>query len=46
MKTIMLKTIFINFFKDLYDIYSDIDDLNPLLETFMLDDLLYQNKIE
>lgn len=40
------KTIFINFFKDLYDIYSDIDNLNPLLETFMLDDLLYQNKIE
>mgnify|MGYP003080148002 FL=1 len=40
------KTIFINFFKDLYDIYSDIDDLDPLLETFMLDDLLYQNKIE
>lgn len=39
------KTTFINYFKNLYDIYSDIDDLGPLLETFMLDDLLYQNKI-
>lgn len=40
------KTTFINYFKNLYDIYSDIDDLKPLIETFMLDDLLYQNKIE
>lgn len=40
------KTTFIDYFKNLYDIYSDIDDLEPLLETFMLDDLLYQNKIE
>ena len=28
-----------------YNIYSDIDDLAPLLETFLLDDLLYQNII-
>ena len=40
------KTTFINYFKKYYNIYSDIDDLAPLLETFMLDDLLYQNKIE
>lgn len=40
------KTTFIDYFKNYYNIYSDIDDLAPLLETFMLDDLLYQNKIE
>ena len=40
------KTTFIDYFKKYYNIYSDIDDLEPLLETFMLDDLLYQNKIE
>ena len=40
------KTTFIEYFKKYYNIYSDIDDLDPLLETFMLDDLLYQNKIE
>lgn len=40
------KTTFIDYFKNLYDIYLDIDDLNPLIEIFMLDDLLYQNKIE
>ncbi len=40
------KTTFIDYFKKYYNIYSDIDDLEPLLEAFMLDDLLYQNKIE
>ncbi|MGM9881688.1 MAG: PfkB family carbohydrate kinase [Bacilli bacterium] len=40
------KTTFIDYFKNYYNIYSDIDDLAPLLETFMLDDLLYQNRIE
>lgn len=40
------KTTFIDYFKNYYNIYSDIDDLSPLLETFMLDDLLRQNKIE
>ena len=39
------KTTFIDYLKKIYNIYLDIDDLNPLLETFMLDDLLYQNKI-
>lgn len=40
------KTTFIEYYKNLYDIYLGIDDLEPLIETFMLDDLLYQNKIE
>lgn len=40
------KTTFIDYFKNYYNIYLDIDDLTPLLETFMLDDLLYQNKID
>jgi len=40
------KTTFIDYFKKYYNIYSDIDDLEPLLEIFMLDDLLYQNKME
>ena len=40
------KTTFIEYFKKYYNIYLDIDDLEPLLETFMLDDLLHQNKIE
>ena len=40
------KTTFIDYFKKYYNIYSDMDDLEPLLEAFMLDDLLYQNKIE
>lgn len=40
------KTTFINYLKNYYNIYSDIDDLAPLLETFMLDDLLYQNRID
>ena len=40
------KTTFTDYFKKYYNIYSDIDDLEPLLEAFMLDDLLYQNKIE
>lgn len=40
------KTTFINWFKNKYNIYFDIDDLAPLLETFMLDDLLHQNKIK
>lgn len=32
------KTTFINYLKKYYDIYTDVDDLEPLLETFMLDD--------
>ena len=36
----------IEYLKKYYNIYLDIDDLEPLLETFMLDDLLHQNKIE
>ena len=32
------KTTFINYLKKYYDIYMDIDDLEPLVETFMLDD--------
>jgi len=40
------KTTFVDYFKEYYNIYSDIDDLSPLLETFMLDDLLHQNKTE
>ena len=33
------KTTFIDFFKSLYNIYTDIDDLAPLLEMFMIDDV-------
>lgn len=40
------KTTFIDYFKNYYNIYLDIDDLDPLLETFMLDDLLYKNRID
>ncbi|MDO5568724.1 MAG: PfkB family carbohydrate kinase, partial [bacterium] len=40
------KTTFIDCFKEKYNIFSDIDDLEPLLEVFKLDDLLYENKIE
>ena len=40
------KTTFIDYFMKNYGIYSVIDDLDPLLETFMLDDLLYQNRID
>lgn len=32
------KTTFINYLRKYYDIYKDIDDLEPLLEMFMLDD--------
>lgn len=32
------KTTFIEYLKKYYNIYADIDDLSPLLETFMLDD--------
>ena len=40
------KTTFINFFKTIFNIYSDIDDLNPLLEMFMIDDISRTNNIE
>ena len=33
------KTTFIDFFKSFYNIYTDIDDLAPLLEMFMIDDV-------
>lgn len=33
------KTTFIDFFKSIYNIYTDIDDLAPLLEMFMIDDV-------
>lgn len=39
------KTTFIDEFKMLFNIYEDIDDLDPLLEVFLLDDFLYENKI-
>ena len=40
------KTTFINFFKSLYNIYTDIDDLAPLLEMFMIDDISNSNNID
>lgn len=40
------KTTFIDFFKTIFNIYSDIDDLNPLLEMFMIDDISRTNNIE
>lgn len=40
------KTTFIDYFKNIYNIYLDIDDLEPLLEVFNLDDLIYKNKIQ
>ena len=33
------KSTFINFFKEEFNIYSDIDDLAPLLEMFKIDDI-------
>lgn len=40
------KTTFVDCFKSYYNIYSDIDDFEPLSETFMIDDLIYANKIK
>lgn len=40
------KTTFINFIKQQFDIYADIDDLPPLLEMFNIDDLVTEGKIE
>lgn len=40
------KTTFVNYFSRQYGIYSNIDDLDSLSEVFMIDDLLYENKIE
>ena len=40
------KTTFINFLKKNYNIFTDIDDLSPLLEVFMMDDVANINDIE
>lgn len=40
------KTTFINFFKSFYNIYKDIDDLAPLLEMFMIDDVSNSSNLE
>lgn len=40
------KTTFINELKNYYNIYEDIDDLNPLLEMFKIDDILYEGNIK
>lgn len=40
------KTTFIDFFKSFYNIYTDIDDLAPLLEMFMIDDVSKSNNLE
>lgn len=39
------KTTFIECFKKYFNIYSDIDDLNPLLEMFFIDDISRENDI-
>lgn len=39
------KTTFVDFFKQYFDIYADIDDLKPLLEMFMIDDVSRNNDI-
>ncbi len=39
------KTTFIDFFKSYFDIYTDIDDLDPLLEMFLIDDISTKNDI-
>ena len=39
------KTTFIDYFKSLYNIYTDIDDLAPLLEMFMIDDVSSSNDL-
>ena len=40
------KTTFIDFFKSFYNIYTDIDDLAPLLEMFMIDDISTSNNLD
>ncbi len=40
------KTTFIEFFKSFYNIYTDIDDLAPLLEMFMIDDISNSKNID
>lgn len=40
------KTTFIDFFKSFYNIYTDIDDLAPLLEMFMIDDISNSKNLE
>ncbi|HHX99147.1 TPA: hypothetical protein GX533_00455 [Candidatus Dojkabacteria bacterium] len=40
------KTTFVDFFKSHYNIYTDIDDLAPLLEMFMIDDISSKNSLE
>ena len=40
------KTTFIDFFKSFYNIYTDIDDLAPLLEMFMIDDVSNGQKLD
>lgn len=39
------KSTFINFFKEQFNIYSDIDDLAPLLEMFKIDDIARSGNI-
>ncbi|MEG2232980.1 MAG: PfkB family carbohydrate kinase, partial [Bacilli bacterium] len=40
------KTTFIDFLKNYYGFYEDIDDLEPLLEMFLIDDISYEKNIE
>ena len=40
------KTTFVNYFKSLYSIYTDIDDLAPLSEMFMIDDVSLKNDFD
>ena len=40
------KTTFIDFFKKYFNIYTDIDDLKPLLEMFIIDDISSKYDLE
>lgn len=40
------KTTFIDFIKNQYNIFTDIDDLPPLLEMFLIDDLSVKSNID
>ena len=40
------KSTFIDFLKKIYNIYTDIDDLPPLLETFELDDISSKGNLD
>ena len=37
------KTTFVNMYRSIFDIYDEIDDIKPLTEVFMLDDLIRKN---